>query len=182
MVKQPSRGFFVFQILPKYEQINWANFSQAFLCNISSSWYCSGVVCCNTFTVKKLTSILFTTQWFDLRREALGVVTISEWREVGPMVPAAFRLQSSGWSADEVASPQRYRTRLSTRSTQQRYMYMLHQSWPPKYSNRVVDLLTVDGNILVLKYIVFFCGAATQFGPGPPHSWGFWITHNDAPQ
>ena len=22
-----------------------------------------------------------------------------------------------------------------------------------------------------------FCGATAQRGPGPPHSWGFWITH-----
>ena len=28
----------------------------------------------------------------------------------------------------------------------------------------------------------FFCDAATQRGSWPPHSWGFWITHNDAPQ
>jgi hypothetical protein len=29
----------------------------------------------------------------------------------------------------------------------------------------------------------FFCsGAATQRGSWPPHSWGFLITHNDAPQ
>ena len=27
-----------------------------------------------------------------------------------------------------------------------------------------------------------FFGAAAQRGPLPPHSWGFWITHNDAPQ
>ena len=32
--------------------------------------------------------------------------------------------------------------------------------------------------------IIFFfsCGAATQCGSWPPHSWGFSITHNDAPQ
>ena len=29
---------------------------------------------------------------------------------------------------------------------------------------------------------IFFCGAATQRGSWPPHSWGFYITHNDAPQ
>jgi len=31
-------------------------------------------------------------------------------------------------------------------------------------------------------HIIFFpsCGAGAQ--RGPPHSWGFWITHNDAPQ
>ena len=28
----------------------------------------------------------------------------------------------------------------------------------------------------------FFCGAAAQLGPSPPHSRGFQITHNDAPQ
>ena len=28
----------------------------------------------------------------------------------------------------------------------------------------------------------FCCGAATQRGSWPPHSWGFYITHNDAPQ
>ena len=28
----------------------------------------------------------------------------------------------------------------------------------------------------------FSCGAAAQRGPWPPHAWGFWITHNDAPQ
>jgi hypothetical protein len=26
------------------------------------------------------------------------------------------------------------------------------------------------------------CGAATQSGSWPPHSCGFYITHNDAPQ
>jgi len=29
---------------------------------------------------------------------------------------------------------------------------------------------------------IFFCGPAAQCGPGPPHSWGFLITHNDASQ
>ena len=28
----------------------------------------------------------------------------------------------------------------------------------------------------------FCCGAATQRGSWPPHSWCFYITHNDAPQ
>ena len=31
-----------------------------------------------------------------------------------------------------------------------------------------------------LHTFFFFCGAATQHGPWSPHSWGFWITHNDA--
>jgi len=30
--------------------------------------------------------------------------------------------------------------------------------------------------------IYFLCGAAVQRGPGPPHSRGFQITHNDAPK
>ena len=30
--------------------------------------------------------------------------------------------------------------------------------------------------------IHFFCGAAAQRGPWPPHSWGFYITHSDATQ
>ena len=30
--------------------------------------------------------------------------------------------------------------------------------------------------------VSFFCGAATQRGSWPLHSWGFQITHNDAPQ
>jgi hypothetical protein len=33
-----------------------------------------------------------------------------------------------------------------------------------------------------IKVFLFPCGAATQRGSWPPHSWGFWITHNDAPQ
>ena len=33
----------------------------------------------------------------------------------------------------------------------------------------------------VCQFVLFvFCGAAAQCGPGPPHSWGFLITHNDA--
>ena len=36
---------------------------------------------------------------------------------------------------------------------------------------------------MIYKYIyIFFCGSATQRGSWPPHSWGFSITHNDAPQ
>jgi len=38
----------------------------------------------------------------------------------------------------------------------------------------------------VIKYrrsdIRFFFGATAPSGPGPPHSRGFKITHNDAPQ
>ena len=34
----------------------------------------------------------------------------------------------------------------------------------------------------MLKLWFFFCGAAAQCGPWPPHSWGFEITHNDASQ
>jgi hypothetical protein len=30
--------------------------------------------------------------------------------------------------------------------------------------------------------LFIFCGAATQRGSWPPHSWGFEITHKDAPQ
>ena len=29
---------------------------------------------------------------------------------------------------------------------------------------------------------IFLCGAKPQRGSWPPHSWGFYITHNDAPQ
>jgi len=29
---------------------------------------------------------------------------------------------------------------------------------------------------------LFVCGATAPSGPGPPHTWGFYITHNDAPQ
>jgi len=37
--------------------------------------------------------------------------------------------------------------------------------------------------IYIYIYIyVFWCGAAAQRGPGPPHSRGFSITHNDEPQ
>ena len=40
-----------------------------------------------------------------------------------------------------------------------------------------------DNIIRLYIYIFFFCGAATQRGSRPPHSWGFFlITHNDAPQ
>ena len=31
-------------------------------------------------------------------------------------------------------------------------------------------------------FIYFSCDAAAQSGPWPPHSWGFLITHNGAPQ
>jgi len=30
--------------------------------------------------------------------------------------------------------------------------------------------------------ITIFFGTTTPIGPGPPHSWVFWIKHNDAPQ
>jgi len=33
-----------------------------------------------------------------------------------------------------------------------------------------------------VPHLLFSCGAATQRGPWPPHSWGFQITHNDASQ
>ena len=36
--------------------------------------------------------------------------------------------------------------------------------------------------IYIYIYFFFFCGFATQRGSWPPHSWGFQITHNDAPQ
>jgi hypothetical protein len=32
---------------------------------------------------------------------------------------------------------------------------------------------------MVLWFFLF--GATAPIGPGPPHSRGFWITHNDAP-
>ena len=39
-----------------------------------------------------------------------------------------------------------------------------------------------DNIIRLYIYIFFFCGAATQRGSRPPHSWGFFSTHYDAPQ
>ena len=34
----------------------------------------------------------------------------------------------------------------------------------------------------VWESIVFFLGATAQLGPGPPHFWGFQMTHNDTTQ
>jgi len=36
-------------------------------------------------------------------------------------------------------------------------------------------------NYLLLRTKLFDCGAAAQNRPGSPHSWDFYITHNDAP-
>ena len=44
-----------------------------------------------------------------------------------------------------------------------------------------VSRLTTD-RIYDVGPIIFPCGAAAQRGPRPPHSRGFYITHNDAPQ
>ena len=43
------------------------------------------------------------------------------------------------------------------------------------------DVLTVIA-VCVLNFCLFVFGITAPSGPGPPHSWGFKITHNDAPQ
>ena len=66
------------------------------------------------------------------------------------------------------------------------YVYVhslsLSDSSPPNPD----DLRSIDTLINLWRtqklWIFFFSGAAAQRGPGPPHSWGFWITHSDAPQ
>ena len=37
-------------------------------------------------------------------------------------------------------------------------------------------------SLLSSSFFFSSCGAAAPRGPWPPHSWGFLITHNDAPQ
>jgi len=46
----------------------------------------------------------------------------------------------------------------------------------------LLALCTVQYTILYIYIYFFFSGSATQGGSWPPHSWGFLITHNDAPQ
>jgi len=50
-----------------------------------------------------------------------------------------------------------------------------------------VFIFFIPGSNFSLDSVLFFffffcCGAATQRGSWPPHSWGFEITHKDAPQ
>jgi len=46
----------------------------------------------------------------------------------------------------------------------------------------IVTNVTTNLKHTETQNIHFFCGAATQHGSWPPHSRGFQITHNDAPQ
>jgi len=48
---------------------------------------------------------------------------------------------------------------------------------PPGDNPIAVKKCIISSNIYI-----FFCGAATQRGSWLPHSWGFYITQNDAPQ
>ena len=40
----------------------------------------------------------------------------------------------------------------------------------------------LKGKVVCLFVCLFVFGATAPSGPGPPHSRGFWITHNDAPE
>ena len=51
-------------------------------------------------------------------------------------------------------------------------------SFPRKMSPKQWELLIGK----MLHFLIFLGGATGPSGPGPPHSRGFWITHNDAPQ
>jgi hypothetical protein len=46
--------------------------------------------------------------------------------------------------------------------------------------NKVSDKCLCSGRYY--NFDVFLFGAWAPCGPGPPHSWGFYITHNDTPQ
>ena len=53
-----------------------------------------------------------------------------------------------------------------------------------KWLNRAKDFSQPSESTARIPHIYFFppCGTAAQRGPWPPHSWGFYITHNDASQ
>ena len=40
--------------------------------------------------------------------------------------------------------------------------------------------IKVTISVTTLGYSLFVCGTEAHLAPCPPHSWGFWITHNDA--
>ena len=53
----------------------------------------------------------------------------------------------------------------------------------PLSKNYVILILHILDALHLYQYLVLFVfGATTSSGPGPPHSRGFYITHNDAPQ
>jgi len=65
---------------------------------------------------------------------------------------------------------------------------ILHSVSPWFYSrprvrlSRLINFLTISRLNNIFSIFFFCCGAATQRESWPPHSWGFQITHNDAPQ
>jgi hypothetical protein len=52
----------------------------------------------------------------------------------------------------------------------------------PQTLIRLVSVYSINPSLCSTVFLFFFCGAATQRWSWPPHSWGFYITHNDAPQ
>jgi len=48
----------------------------------------------------------------------------------------------------------------------------------------VMQFFLLRNNLMLFQQhtIMTFFGTTTPFGPGPPHSWVFWIKHNDALQ
>ena len=56
---------------------------------------------------------------------------------------------------------------------------------PRYYPTKAIKTYMNEKALLIkVNHTIFFfcCGAATQRGSWPPHSWGFQITHNNAPQ
>jgi len=49
-------------------------------------------------------------------------------------------------------------------------------------SGKLTNTVNCTFLYMILLSFLFSCGAAAQGGPWPLHSWGFWITHNDASQ
>ena len=66
------------------------------------------------------------------------------------------------------------------------FYYKFHW-YAPIWSSKIVQYCTIVqfhslSKILFLRSIFFSFGTTAPSGPGPPHSRGFCITHNDAPQ
>ena len=82
-------------------------------------------------------------------------------------------------------------TRLSVRQTLKSSVQLIHpsiHSLIQKHARRIPTDSVISviycsmGTTNWYLFNFFFCGAATQRGPWPHHSWGFLITHNDASQ
>ena len=55
-------------------------------------------------------------------------------------------------------------------------LFFIHNNRTPISSS------SLSNEIRVISVIFFFCGPAAPRSLRPHHSWGFYITHNDAPQ